>query len=167
MHSNRKMPGRERALQHAPPAALLLLTSTLALLGQATHPIFTGIWSSASRTSGSVAASVTEIKQTGATIALRPVISNQPSQPWSIFSTDGKLLRDKVGRHVIERTGRWSGNRLILEETGPGNAPWRRSTEQRILSLSSDGNRLVIRVNNLRDKERRHDHSIESQRVAH
>jgi hypothetical protein len=115
-----------------------LPTFTLSAVGQNRQPDFTGVWRSMSITRGPLAKSITEIKQTDSTAALRSVIPNLPSMDWSIYSIDGKVLKTKMGRHLIESTGRCEGNQLILRETGPGNAPWRRSTERRILSLSGE-----------------------------
>ena len=118
-------------------------------------------------TLGPLSNSVEEIKQTDFTVALRPVISNEPSIRWSIYSTDGKVMRTKMGRHLIEPTGHWEQNQLVLEETGPGNVPWRRSTDQTILSLSGDPRRMTIKMHNVGDKRSVHDYAIELERVNH
>jgi hypothetical protein len=145
----------------------LLLAFTLSAQRQNTRPDFTGVWRSVSITLGPLTNSVEEIKQTDFTVALRPVISNEPSIRWSIYSTDGKVMRTKMGRHLIERTGHWEENQLVLEETGPGNAPWRRSTDQTILSLSGDARRMTIKMHNVGDKRSVHDYAIELERVNH
>ncbi len=72
-----------------------------------------------------------------------------------------------MGRHLIERTGHWEDNQLVLQETGPGNAPWRRSTAQTILSLSGDARRMTIKLHNVGDKRSVHDYVIEFERVNH
>ena len=143
-----------------------LLTFTLSsALGQNTRTDFTGVWRSMSVTPVPLATSISEIKQTDFIVALRLVIPNQPSMEWSVYSTDGKVMKTKMGRHIIEKTGHWEGNQLIVRETAPGNAPWRRSTEERILSLSSDGRRMTVKVHNLSDKKSLHDYAIESEKA--
>jgi len=92
------------------------------------------------------------------------VIPNRPPMEWSVFPTDGTRLKTKMGRHVVEKAGHWEASQLILRETGPGNAPWRRSTEERILSRSSAG-RLSVKVHHLSDTRREHDSSIEWEKV--
>ena len=144
-----------------------LLAFTLSAQRQNTRPDFTGLWRSVSITLGPLTNSVEEIEQTDFTVALRPVISNEPSTGWVIYSTDGKVRRTKMGRHLIERTGHWEENQLVLQETGPGNAPWRRSTDQTILSLSGDARRMTIKMHNAGDKRSVHDYAIEFERVNH
>ncbi len=145
----------------------LLLAFTLSAQRRNTRPDFTGVWRSVSITLGPLTNSVKEIKQTDFTVALRPVNSNESSIRWLIYSTDGKVMRTKMGRHLIERTGHWEENQLVLQETGPGNAPWRRSTDQRILSLSGDARRMTIKMHNVGDKRSVHDYAIEFERVNH
>jgi hypothetical protein len=142
-----------------------LLLLTLSSAGQNTKPDFTGFWRSVPAMGSPVASSIIEIRQTDSTVALRPVIPNQPPTSWSVYSTDGSVLKTKMGRHIVERTGHWQAGQLILRETSPGNAPWRRSTEQRTLSLSSPGGRMTIKVHNLSDTKSLHDYAIESERV--
>lgn len=144
---------------------LWVLMLTLSAQAQNARPDFTGVWQCVSITLGPPVKSVTEIKQTDVTIALRPVIAFEPSMEWFIYSTDGKVMRTKTGRHVIERTGHWEGNQLVLQDAGPSDTPWRRSTEQRTLTLSSDGRRMTMKIHNLSDKKSVHDYAIESDRV--
>ena len=80
----------------------MLLAFTLSAQRQNTRPDFTGLWRSVSITLGPITNSVEEIEQTDFTVALRPVISNEPSTGWVIYSTDGKVRRTKMGRHLIE-----------------------------------------------------------------
>jgi hypothetical protein len=129
---------------------IVLLCIALSCAAQNPRPDFTGVWRSAN--------SAIEVEQTTSTISLRPVSPNFTA-PWSVFPIEGAVLKTKTGRHLIERTGHWTANRLILLETAPGNAPWRRSTEERTLSL--DAGRLTIHVHNLSDKRHQHDHNVE------
>lgn len=160
-------PGSKSVVHRTIGGAVLLVTlAVFSALAQSARPDFNGVWRSVSTGPGSSATSITEVKQTGSTLALRPLIPKQPPMIWSIYSTDGQVLRTKSGRHVIERTGRWQGNQLVLRETAPGNAPWRRSTEQRILSLSSDGTRMIMTVHNLSDVKSTHDQAVVLVRMA-
>jgi hypothetical protein len=142
-----------------------LLALTLTNQAQNARPDFTGVWRQVSTTRGPLIHSVMEIKQRESTLLLRPVLSEQSWMKWEVYSTDGTVMTTKIGRQVIERNGHWDGNQLVLQVTGPGNAPWRRSTEQRVLSLSQDRSRMIVKIHYLGDKRSVHDYAIESERV--
>ncbi len=156
-------PAAQRTIK---PAVWLLLLALASAFGHNVRPEFAGVWSPIGARSGRLPRSIIEIKQTDFTVALRPEIPNQASVEWSVYPTDGTVMKVKLGRLRIERTGRWRGNELILRETGPGNAPWRRSTEQRILSLSIEGRRMTIAVHNLSDEKSIHDYAMTLERVV-
>src|SRR5579875_2970688 len=141
--------------------AVWLLAFTLASRAQNARPDFTGLWRLVSTTLGPVTNAVTEIKQSESTLSLGAVVPGSSSIYWEVYSTDGRVLTTKVGRQLSERSGHWDGSQLVVQVTGPGNAPWRRSTEQRILSLSKDGSRMTMRIHNLGDKRSVHDYAIE------
>jgi hypothetical protein len=142
-----------------------VLLFTLSSAGQNAKPDFTGLWRSVPAMASPVASSIIEIRQTDSTVALRPVIPNRPPNGWSVYSTDGSVLKTKMGRHTVERSGHWDASQLILRETGVGNAPWRRSTEQQTLSLSGRRGRMTIKFHNLSDTKSLHDYAVESERV--
>jgi len=147
-------------------AVWLLLAFTLANAAQNARPDFTGLWRLVRTTLGPVTHSVIEIKQSESTVALRAVVPGSSLNYWDeVYSTDGRVLTTKVGRQLSERSGHWDGSQLVVQVTGAGNAPWRRSTEQRILSVSKDGSRLRMSIHNLADKRSVRDYATEWERV--
>jgi hypothetical protein len=158
--------GIQRAIRKfSDSQTVLVLTFTLLALGQETKPNFMGAWRSISITRGPLTKSITQIKQTASTFAIRVIIPNEPPMDWSIYPTDGRMVTTKSGRNRIERTGHWERNKLILEETGPGNAPWRRSTERQVISLSENGGIMTTRFHNVSDRKGLHDYAIEFTRI--
>ena len=145
--------------------AVWLLAFTLANPAQNARPDFTGLWRLARTTLGPVIDSVIEIKQSESTVALRAAVPGSSSNYWEVYSTDGRVLTTKVGRQLSERSGHWDGSQLVVQVTGAGNAPWRRSTEQRILSVSKDGSRMRMSIHNLADKRSVRDYATEWERV--
>ncbi len=110
-----------------------------------------GVWKSmttrmATRTVP-VSGSVMEIRQTNTTISLRPVTPGSKSDErwWIVYPIDGTVLSKKRRGHMATRfSGHWVGDRLVLETSGEGNLPWRRSKTTQILSLSENGKILTI-----------------------
>lgn len=145
--------------------AVWLLAFTLANPAQNARPDFTGLWRLVRTTLGPVTHGVIEIKQSESSIALRPGVPGSSLNYWEVYSTDGRVLTTKVGRQLSERTGHWDGSQLVLQVTGAGNAPWRRSTEQRILSVSKDGSRMRMSIHNLADERSVHDYATEWERM--
>jgi hypothetical protein len=139
---------------------ILVLLASLAF-GQDAKPDFTGTWQIISR-HPSDARPKTEIKQAENTLSIKHLLDRGNSTDWAVYPTDGTVKTTKDGRHTITRTGQWEGRKLILKETGPGNAPWRRSTMHEELTLSDDGRTLTTFFSY---NDRSHDHTITSERV--
>jgi len=138
----------------------------LALLafGQDTKPDFTGTWQVVDK-DPSHARPKNEIKQAGTTLSIKHLLEGGQTTEWSVYPTDGTVKKTKEGRHTITRTGRWEGRKLILEETGPGNAPWRSSTSREELTLSDDGKILTLSFH-AKSGDSRHDYKVEFERVS-
>jgi hypothetical protein len=146
--------------------AVWLLAFTLANRAQNARPDFTRLWPLVHTTLGPVTHSVIEVKQSESTIALRAVVPGRSLNYWDeAYSADGRVLTTKVGRQLSERSGHCDGSQLLVQVTGLGNAPWRRSTEQRILSVSKDDSRMRMSIQNLADKRSVHDYATEWERV--
>jgi hypothetical protein len=125
----------------------LLAALPFVLQAEDVRPDFSGTWKAISITTGAVPdKSVAEIKQTDSTFAIRTLVENGIRPGWSVYPTDGTVTKRGHGQRADTKTGHWEGKTLVLESTGPGNAPWRRSTTQELISLTEDGRVLKIRV---------------------
>jgi len=144
-------------------AVLLLIVAEIGL-GQSAKPDFTGMWRSTGISRGPVVKSMIEIKQTESTFSIRHILEKGTATDWHIYPTDGKVIKTR-GRNHVENRGHWDANILILESTGPGNAPWRRSTERQVIRLSNDGRIMTIKFHELADKDSVHDYAVEAERV--
>jgi hypothetical protein len=133
-------------------------------LGQNERPNLAGIWKATRISRGPVSESMLEIRQTESTLAMRQLLQSPATTEWSIYPTDGKVFKKK-GRNRVENTGRWQKNILVLESTGPGNAPWRRSTMRQTLLTSASGRTMRIEFHELSDKNSVHDYDVEFERV--
>jgi hypothetical protein len=110
-----------------------------------------------------VTGGLTQIEQSESTISFRAIIPNEPVG-WTVFPTDGKVItRKRIGRKSNQKTGHWENGKLILEETGEGNAPWRRSTTREVISLSDDGRIMTIAFHIISDPT--HDYAIDYERT--
>src|ERR1700761_5528977 len=89
-------------------------------LGQSARPDFSGAWNSTGN--GPSVKTIVEIKQTETTIAIRHIITGSSATVLALYPTNGTVVKTK-GRNHVENTGYWQGRKLILETTGPGNAP--------------------------------------------
>jgi hypothetical protein len=145
-------------------ASLVLLLSLFGVVfGQNTRPNFTGTWRSIRITLGPVTGVLTQIEQSESTIAFRAIIPNE-TVSWTVYPTDGKVITTKRSwRKSDEKTGRWESGKLVLEETGPGNVPWRRSTTREVISLSEDGRIMTIAFHIISDPA--HDYAIDYERI--
>lgn len=145
-------------------AALVLLLSLFGVaFGQNTGPNFTGTWRPIRIALGPVTGGLTQIEQSESTFAFRAIIPNEPVV-WTVYPTDGKVItRKRTGRKSDEKTGHWESGKLILESTGEGNAPWRRSTTREVISLSENGRIMTITFHIVSDPA--HDYAIDYERV--
>ena len=143
-------------------AVVVLIVAGIGL-AQNGRPDFTGTWRPTATSRGPVVESRIEIKQTASRFSIRHLLGSTTTG-WSIYPTDGTMIKTK-GRNRVETIGHWEKNMLILEVTGPGNAPWRRSTTRQTLWLSESGRVLTIQFHELSDKEADHDYAMEFERV--
>lgn len=146
--------------------SVLLLVVALSTLGQGTKPNFRGTWKEVSISKGPLIGSVTELVESSTAVKIRVTSPKAGSTTWATYPINGKRVTEKVGRMRLERAGHWEQSQLVLEETGPGNPPWRRSTERRTLSLSEDGSVMTIQVHAVSDRKGTRDYSIECRRIA-
>jgi len=141
-----------------------ILLLALSAFGQETKPDFTGTWQIV-HNNPSYATVRSEIKQADNTISIKSPLTVGQAMKWSVYPTDGTVKKTKERRHTITRTGRWEGRKLILEETGPGNAPWLSSTSREELTLSDDGKILTLSFHS-KGGDTRHDYKVEFERVS-
>jgi hypothetical protein len=111
-----------------------------------------------------VADVLTQIEQTESTFAFRSLTPHQPALDWLVYPTNGKVITTKrTGHRSAEKTGHWEGQKLILESSGQGNAPWRRSVTREVISLSADGKTMTMAFHNVGAPE--HDYAIDFKRA--
>lgn len=143
--------------------AAMAFTALVAAAGPDGRPDFSGSWRSIAITKGPLVESAVEIQQTESSFSLRKTLGG-PSTNVSVYPL-GTVAKTKMGRHTVSRSARWEGSRLILEETGPGNAPWRKSTELQIVSLSEDGRTMSILFHGSGDRDSKSDYRVDYERV--
>ena len=133
--------------------------------GQNGRPDFTGIWRSVAITRGQNVESTAEIKQTPSSFSIKQSVRNGALAEWSVYPTNGTVTTTKFGWRSVEKSAHWEGNKLILEETGPGNAPWQRSTQRRIITFSKDSKSLSVSFYFVRGRASNFDYRVEYERV--
>jgi len=146
--------------------SLLLVIVALSTLGQVTKPNFSGTWKEVAVSKGSLTDSIAELEESSTAVKIRMTNPRAGPTTWATYPINGKRVIEKVSRMRLERAGHWEQAQLVLEETGPGNAPWRKSTERRTLSLSGDGSIMTIQVHAVSDRNGTRDYSIQFRRIG-
>ena len=137
---------------------VVLIMLAHSLSAQDARPDFTGTWKVVDAAPN--VTTVTEIKQTTSTFAMRAVV-NRTSANWIVYPTDGTETKEKVGNATFFRSGHWDGTRLILESR---KTLYRKGpTIQEVVFRTEDG-RIKTSFHVI-GGDARHDYTLTSEKI--